>query len=237
MNYVFADQKLFPVYLLGYVDPMDHYAYQGILTDSGEVRKYDSFEELVQHIRQRRQALQYDPIDNLELKIQHYLYLIGEAPRSYFVKSTILYPDIPRTEMEDIKTGSRLALEFSRQAITGIFTAGASGWSTQQEAEARASICINCVKNVELKKSRMQRLNDKIASLFTPNRTTTQDDKLFDCGVCGCALVEKVHFSKQVLREATSKKFTSSSFPEPFIGTVDRERHECWMKDILKGRE
>lgn len=234
MTYVFADQKLFPVNLLGYVDPTDHYAYKGILTDSGEVRKYDSFEELIKHIEQRREALAYEPIEHLDLKIQQYLYLIGEASRSHFVKAQVLYPDIPRTTLSDINTGAKLAFEFSRQAVTGIFTSGASGWVTKHEAEERAKTCANCVKNTDLKKSKLQRMNNKIASLFTLNRQTSYDNLLFDCGVCGCPLQEKVHFSKEIIKNATKKKYKVENFPEPFIGTLDKERHSCWMKEILK---
>lgn len=234
MTYVFADPKLFPVHHLGFVDPTDYYAYKGILTDSGEIRKYDSFDELVAHVRQRREALRYDPIDHLELKIQHYLYLIGEAPRTHFIKAHLLYPDIPRTALSDIKVGARLAFEFSRQALTGIFMAGASGWATKQEAEKRAWTCANCPKNVDLNKSLSQRLNDKIAALFTINRNTPFDKQLFDCGVCGCPLAEKVHFDKDVIRITTGKKFKPNMFPEPFIGTIDRERHECWMRKLLE---
>lgn len=233
-TYVFADPKLFPVHLLGFVDPTDYYAYKGILTDSGEIRKYDSFEELTKHIVERRAALDYPPITHLEFKIQHYLYLIGEAPRSHFAKTRIIYPDIPREVISDIRTGAKLILEFSRQALTGIFTAGASGWATKHEAERRAWTCANCPKNVDLRKSALQRLNDRIAALFTLNRNTPFDKQLFDCGVCGCALVEKVHFDKQVLKSTTGKKFTPNLFPEPFIGTIDRERHECWMRKILE---
>lgn len=234
MTYVFTDQKLFPVYLLGFVDPTDRYAYKGILTDSGEIRKYDSFEELCQHVRQRRAALQYEEIPNLELKIQHYLYLLAEAPPSYFTKIRDLYPDIPRTALSDIKTGAKLSLEFSRQALTGLFTAGASGWATKQEAEARAKTCANCPKNVDLNKNALQRLNDKIATLFTMKRSTSYDKQLFDCGVCGCPLAEKVHFDKEVIRHTTGKSFKPELFPEPFIGTIDRERYECWMRKLLE---
>lgn len=234
MIYVFADENLFPVYHLGFVDPTDHYAYKGILTESGEIRKYDSFKELVKHVTERRAALEYDPIEFLELKIQHYLYLIGEAPRTHFIKAYVAYPDIPRTVLSDISTGAKLAFEFSRQAITGIFTAGASGWATKQEAERRAWTCANCPKNIELKKSALQRLNDRIAALFTINRNTPFDKQLYDCGVCGCPLVEKVHFDAQVLKQTTGKKHTPELFPEPFIGTIDRERHECWMRKLLE---
>lgn len=234
MIYVFADPKLFPVYLLGYIDPTDNYAYKGILTEQGTIRKYDSFDELVTHIKQRRESLSYPPIDYLELKIQHYLYLIGEAPKSHFIKAHIAYPDIPRTVFSDIKVGAKLAFEFSRQAITGIFTAGASGWATKHEAERRAWTCANCPKNIELRKSAIQRMNDKIASLFTLNRNTPFDKQLFDCGVCGCPLVEKVHFDSHVLKTTTGKKHTPEMFPEPFVGTIDHERHECWIRIILE---
>ena len=234
MSYVFAHPELFPVTLLGFVDPTDHYAYRGILTDTGEVRKYDSFRELVSHVTQRREALQYPPIPYLDLQIQHYLYMVGEAPRSHFVKADVI-ADIPRTIQGDVVTGARIALELSRQAATGIFTATQpSGFTTKQEAERRAKICVNCPKNVLIRKNKLQRINNKIASLFTLRRNTRYDDRLYDCGVCGCPLAEKVHFADELIRDVTPRKYKAEHFPENFIGIDDRERYECWMRKILE---
>lgn len=238
MSYIFAHKELFPVALLGFVDPDDHYAYNGILTDDGEIRKYESFEELCQHIKQRRLALALPEINNLELKIQHYLYLIGNASKSHFIR-TDQSPDdqianIPRDLHTDIIVGANLALELSRQAVTGLFQAGASGWVTRTEAEERAHICINCPKNIPLRKSKFQKLNNKIAALFTLKRHTSVDDKLFDCGVCGCPNYEKVHFATSIILKITPPKYKVTDFPEGFIGLIDKERHQCWVRQILE---
>lgn len=234
-SYVFTNKDLFPVHFLGFVDPTDHYAYRGILTEDGTLRKYDSFDELIQHITQRRSALALEPIPNLDLVVQHYLYLVNEAPRSFFVRlDKTDRADIPRTVTSDAIVGAKIAFELSRQALSGKWTAtGPTGFVTKTEAEQRAKTCANCPKNVLLKKSKFQRWNNKIAGLFTARRNTSYDEKLYDCGVCGCPLQIKVHFSDEVLRNTTPKKYKPENFPEGFIGLLDRERYECWLRKIL----
>ena len=218
------------------MDPTDHFAYQGILTEQGTLRKYESFEELVKHIEERRDALRYPKIPNLRLQIQHYLYMLGEANQSHFIpiNQAPYGAEIPRTATNDIIAGATIAYELSREAFSGIFKRGGnSSWATTDEAERRAGICANCPKNVDLKKPALQRLNNRIASLFSMRRTTTRDDELFDCQVCGCPNQIKVHYAANLIRKATPDKFKAEDFPENFIGTKDRERHDCWVRQIL----
>lgn len=234
--YVFANPALFPANLLGYVDPTDNYAYQGILEQDGTLRKYNSFEELLAHIDQRRAALRYPKIPHLDLQIQHYLYLIGESSRSHFVRID-QHPkqaDIPREVKTDVIIGAKIAYEFSREAVTGLWRSGASGWATKTEANERAKTCANCPHNQKLKKSTIERINNRVAMLFTLKRSTDYDDKLYECGVCGCPNAEKVHYAASIIRKVTPAKYRAESFPESFIGVLDRERYRCWVREILE---
>ena len=210
------------------------------MTEENTLRKYESFEELVRHVEQRREALRYKPIPNLRLQIQHYLYMIGESNSSYFVpiSKTPWASEIPRETIDDIVTGASIAYELSREAFTGIFrTGGNSSWATTDEAERRAKICANCPKNLDLQKTPFQRLTTKLAGVFSVLRNTSYDEQLKECGVCGCPNQTKVHFAASLIRKATPEKFKPEDFPESFVGTLDRERHECWVRQILeKGR-
>lgn len=232
MPYVLNDPQMFPVEYLGYVDPTDHYSYKGILQSDGTYRKYNSLKELVEHVEERRRSLDFHKIDNLDLVIQNYFYLLGEAPKSYFSK-VIPESDHERTALKDIETGARLALSLSREAFTGIFMAGGGGWVTLKEANERAVACINCPKNVTIKKSKLVRFNNKLAALFTTSKKTSYDKELHDCQVCGCPLQEKVHFAAEVIRKTTDPKIPPTAFPENFVGLKDQMRHECWVRKIL----
>lgn len=224
---------MFPVEYLGYVDPTDHYSYTGILQTDGTYRKYNSLNELVQHVEERRKSLSFSIIPNLDLIIQYYIYLVSEAPKSYFTKIDYL----ERNLVKDIETGARLALSLSKEAFTGILKAGGGGYVTLKEAAERAVSCINCPNNVPIRKSKLTKFNNKLAALFTISKKTPHDKDLHDCRICGCPLQEKVHFSAEVIKKTTDPKISPTAFPENFVGIKDQMRHECWVRKILTRKE
>lgn len=235
--YLIVNPAIFPTHLLAYVDPTDHYSYTGIPISDSETRPYESLEEITNHVSERRAALRYPEIPFLAETIQHYLYLIAEAPSSHFfaVHDHNLPATYPRTFTKDVATGAKLAFSLSRQALTGLFKAGSSGWVTKREATNRAEACYNCPNNRETTKSILVRANNKLAALFTPLKSTPFDSGLRDCGVCGCPNVEKVHYSPAVVIETTPAKIPYTDFPEVFLGK-DNKRHRCWVREILEQR-
>lgn len=232
MNYLLIHPELLPTKYLGFIDPDDFYSYNGILQENGETRPYNSIQELMDHINSRRKSLNFIKIQYLSEKIQNYLYLIGDIPHTLFIRADESH--FPRTVVGDIEVASRLAYSLSRAAITGFFSAGSSGWATKTEATRRAATCIQCPENKKLRKSKLTRFNDRIASLFTLARSTPYDTELNDCGICGCPLHIKVHYSPDVIRDTT--KHPAEAFPEDFIGK-DKRRHICWARQILEGKE
>lgn len=228
MNYLLIHPELLPTKYLGFIDPDDFYSYSGIIQQNAPSRPYNSLQELMDHVQSRRAALHHPPIPHLSETIQNYLYLIGDVPPTLFIRA-----ESSRTMASDIETASRLAYSLSRAAVTGFFSAGSSGWVTKTEATQRAATCLQCPENKKLKKSKLIRFNDKIAALFTLSRATPYDPQLEDCGICGCPLHIKVHYSPEVIRE--TNKHPAEAFPEDFIGK-DKRRHICWARQILENK-
>lgn len=227
--YRITNPDLFPIELIGFTDPDDYFAYKGIPTEDGETRPYFNFEELRSHIQQRRAAMGYDPIPQLQRIIENYLYRLKIVPKSMFHKDF----EVDRTLIKDINTGASLAMSFSRAAMSGKFGIGAAGWVNRVEANRRASICAQCPNNVDLQKNLALRARNRIAALFTPLRTTDYDDKLLDCGVCECPNDQKVHYSESIIRDVTDAD--PEEFPDRFIG-IDNKKHRCWVREILSER-
>jgi len=224
--YKITNPELFPSIFLGFVDPDDYYSYLGIITSEGDMRQYNNLEELLSHVAARREAQRLPKLPDASGTVQHYLYALGEAPRSLFSVAT------NRTFMSDISKGAAIALGLSRAAITGGFTAGSFGWVSKMIANKRASICAHCPKNVQLTKSSLVRFNDRIAGLFTNSRVTDFDDKLFDCEACGCPLAVKVHYSEEIIRANTE---ATAKFPK-LIMLPNKQKSKCWIAEIVESK-
>lgn len=236
MRYEIINPSMFPSLYLGYVDPTDYYSYTGIPLPEGGARLYQSLDELINHVHSRRSSLGYKPLEHLNETIQHYLFLVGDAPKSYFRKVPTS-PEVHASEIEKIKTGAALAFSLSRAAISEYVTAGSAGWTTNKIAAERAEICYNCPKNKEVEKSTSQKVGEKILSVFNTARNTTYDEQLFDCEVCGCPMKEKVHYSEEIIVEVTPDTTPAKAFPESFIGERSSKRYRCWVREILSRRE
>lgn len=230
---------MFPREYLGFVDPDDYYSYNGILQRDGTTRKYDSLDELVLHIDERRKALNLPEMPHTSKMVQHYLYIIGEAPKDFFRLERLTEDNqVPsRNAINDIHTGATLAYSLSKAALSGRSSAAPSGWVDKVKAEQRAEVCINCPHNVKLKKNSLTKFNNKLAALFTVTRKTKHDAELFDCELCGCPLDIKVHYSESVIKAVTPKEVKSSIFPKMFKGIKDKQAHSCWMRETLEGAD
>lgn len=223
---------MFPRELIGFVDPDDYFEYRGIILENGEFRHYNNFDELIDHIKNRRAAVGLDPLPAPLQTVENYLFRSKVVPQSLFTKDF----QTNRALIPDINTGANLALSLSKQALTGVVGIGGGGWCSKKEANRRAKICSNCPNNVDLEKSLAIRARNKLANFFTPYRKTDYDDKLFDCGVCGCPNDQKVHYAEEVIREVTEDD--ASEFPASFRGVDNQnEKYQCWVRQILEKKK
>lgn len=73
---------------------------------------------------------------------------------------------------------------------------------TDEEAEARAQICLTCPHNIMPEKAIDVYWQDELAEMSTKGRRTSVHEKLGNCGCCGCPLRAKVfHKAKFELSE------------------------------------
>lgn len=233
MPFEILNKDMFPAIHLGYLDPDDYFSYNGVLQSNGEYRLYESLDELVHHVEQRRESLNFDPIPNLEYIIQEYIYRLGLAPSSYFIKSEA-FSGQSRSVIDDVTTGAKLAIELSRSAFSGVKTAGGFGFTTLTEAEERATICVQCPNNIPITNklsSIYRKARYRLATLFTAKRETSKDAELNECEVCSCPLISKVHYSKDVIREVNTT--SKALFPEAFKNKAG-ENVRCWMRTLLE---
>lgn len=91
---------------------------------------------------------------------------------------------------------------------------------TQERANDRAAICVNCTENVpreECTQCNMKVLRDLIVKIVG-NRGTPFDDRLHVCRVCLCENKAKIHLSLESLKRLTNKE-EWAALPQT-----------CWMK-------
>lgn len=92
---------------------------------------------------------------------------------------------------------------------------------TQEKAEERGAVCIECPKNVFPDKKGFVAWSDDIASRSTGGRKSKHHDQLGNCEVCSCPLKAKVFYGGKLV--VTDKEM--KEFPEP-----------CWIKKEINGR-
>lgn len=104
-------------------------------------------------------------------------------------------------EREGTWVNLRLALDDILTVTRALIDSAKGDFVSQEEAERRASICSRCYLNVNATGCGACR---QIANLVAPGRTTSQDQNLKNCGVCGCYLRPKVHVKLDTLESSIS---------------------------------
>lgn len=104
---------------------------------------------------------------------------------------------------------------------------------TQEEAERRAAICLNCPRNVHTVNGRTKQdpgLGQSKFVQLAKGRTTTVDNSLNLCGVCTCVLTGKVHISPQIIKESTTQELLGQ-FKQEYVMLNGKPGH-CWIGDF-----
>ena len=156
-------------------------------------RKYRTIEELVDRVTTYRLHNNLPPIPSLRLIIEHWL--CCQPNMEQHCKPTTVVSRSLRQYLQGAKAAVKIA------------ASGDSAYTTQQEAEARAVICVDCFQNVENKKhSRLGRYTDKYLRSMVGSRRTSLDEQLFSCNLCTCPLRPKVHVTQSIIEEALTRK-------------------------------
>lgn len=93
-------------------------------------------------------------------------------------------------------------------------------WVSEEEADQRSKICAACPYNmpVDAPCTGCADLVGKATSLIG-GRTTSQDDKLKSCAICGCDNRAQIHVALHVLANGVSQEMKFPDF--------------CWKKDAF----
>jgi len=127
-------------------------------------------------------------------------------------------PDMPRKTRLDLDTvvrGTKVLLAFK---LAG------SPLVSQEEAERRATICSRCYLNTSWSRpcSVCKTLTDVVRSIVG-NRTTSVDDKLFACNLCGCDNHAQVHLPLDILAKGVTPEMVKQF-------AVMAEVSNCWKQ-------
>jgi len=123
-------------------------------------------------------------------------------------------------------------------AATKVISRGSKGGlSSQEEAERRASICVNCPHNKPNKEhSRLRRYSDNFVQWAIGSfRKTSLDDKLFSCDVCSCPLRAKVHVSMSIVKESLTEEEVAK-LPVGLPG-IDGSPIYCWQIENIREQD
>lgn len=154
-----------------YVDP-----------DTGQLFVFSTKQQLIQHIISYRAQNKLEPIKHLNLVLE-----------DYWCRRRVNAPKcIPVT----LQRGWVATLRGGLRVLENIFF-GEEKMVTQEIADRRSEICVNCPHNIFIDKGPFIQWSDDIAEASTGGRRSKHHDDLGNCGVCSCPLRAKV-FAKDV---------------------------------------
>jgi len=194
-----------------YVDPDTGFAYD---------RQYHNLLELLDHIMAYRAQNKLAVISGLQAVVENWLCFQPDMER--------YSKDVPqaRRSFSQYISGAKA---YARAKLGN----DADYLCSQEEAEARGKVCLNCFHNeIPKEKSKLEELADvKIAELVG-ERTSARDRGLFMCSVCSCPLRAKIHFAKWFIEENLEQK-TRYLVPSGLPGK-DGKPVYCWQIHPLR---
>ena len=144
---------------------------------------------------------------------------LGADAKDWCMDSSGMAPTIPPHSPDC----AGLSLQSVKQATFTLVHSALRGSSvTQEEAERRASICVDCTQNREVpgcKGCAGGALRSLVTSIAR-NRATSMDDRLFTCCICGCLNKAKLWIDLDII-----KKHTPASQWERFRSKAPN----CWL--------
>ena len=146
--------------------------------DTGRVHTAKDKKELVQLIVSYRAQNQLEPIENLDIVLEHYLCTLPQNCGKCCFRDRL-----KRGFFTYLKGGIMLVKNYWYKETV-----------TPEEAEERAKQCAACPLNVFPDKGPFVRFADEIAMSSVGTKRTTQYERLGNCAACTCVLNAKVWF-------------------------------------------
>lgn len=182
-------------------------------------RRYQSLEELEEHVKRYRRMNNLEPIPHLPEVIQNWL-CSHPGMAAHCVETTVKSRTL-RQYLEGAKAAAKVYLQ------------GVNAFVSQEVAESRAEMCSNCKFNKKNEHdNRAQKYTDKYVESLVGDRETGFDENLFSCSVCSCPLRPKVHFDQKIIEDALTRE-EKEVLAIPIRG-FDGKKFKCWQVKPVK---
>jgi len=188
-----------------YVDPDTGFKFR---------KRYNSLEELVEHVQNYRDHNGFAKIPKLTFVIQDWL---------------CSQPNMEKF-CQEVSVKDRSLSQYLRgaKAAAKVFLGGDKAFVSEEEAEARASLCAKCRHNKRNSSdSKLRHYTDEYVQDIVGDRKTSVDAKLFSCEICSCALRPKVHISQEIVEDSLSVNERRAL--EMGIWDVYGKLFDCWQ--------
>ena len=175
-----------------------------------EIRAGD-FDNLVDRVRKHLAVNKRALPDGLASTIEHYICLIN--PASFCIGES------EDGDRQSVVTSAQKIKDATNMASTRLKWGADRFLTSQDEAERRAEICMNCRENFRGVCTTCNGLKDYVVKAIG-DRVTRRDAQLGVCTFCSCLIKAKVHISAEALKVVTPP------------GERDRYPDHCWMRSI-----
>lgn len=170
----------------------------------GRVHVANSKKELLTRIIQYRLQNRLPLIDELDTVVENYL---------------CKHP-LNAGSCEEVKNMKRGLLGYYKGGIALLQNLFFKKFATQEEADRRAAICVQCPFNIFPDRGGFIKWSDDIAQASVGDRRSVHHDKLGNCGLCSCPLRPKVFYEgkldlpEEMLKEAPKACWQVQKFKE-----------------------
>lgn len=185
--------------------------------DSGFTLRGNSFEDLLKRVKNHRTSNNFYPGTNLMVEVEDSLCeKLLEKGYVHVVHVAETKPD-PRPQGPEVHPSE--IRRFAQVAFLWLSTTREEKYVSQEEANARASICAACPMNVSVSGCAACRRLGRLVTQLVGQRSTPHDGALQACKVCGCDNKAQVHLTAPILVQGITPQM---EFPEP-----------CWKRGLL----
>lgn len=172
---------------------------------------YPSLRDLLNHVRTYREMNKLPRVSQHEVEA----WLCSQPDMKRYC-----HDPAPRRTAKQYLSGAKAAARIALGSSEETFC-------SQKEAEARASLCVNCPHNRGSSNSLLRKASDKYVKSVVGPRRTSLDSRLYTCTVCSCVLASKVHISQKIVESSLGRQ-EQGQLHLAIVG-LDGRQFYCWQ--------
>jgi len=177
-------------------------------------RKYSSLDDLIKEVVKYRDHNRLQPISNLkDLIYNHVCEKDGMQVNCCEVRNK-------KRSLDQYTRGGYSYIKASKQ--------GSNAFVSQELADARAEICLNCpLMKIPKKTSALEKFTNEKMERLVGKRVVAKFKELFTCDVCSCLVRAKVWFNRTIVNDSLSNE-EKMALPKDAFGK-DGKKFTCWQ--------